>query len=125
MKSQGAHFEVDDAKVDEEARCDGLWALQTNTDLEPMVVSLAYKPLWMIEDLFRTTKSVLETRPVHHQTDRCRSRTGEGEAGPRRVPNRQLLEDVEGTNARTRDPVLSLSEPEGHLKPGDCAIAAP
>ena len=71
LKSQGAHFEVDDAKVEEEARYDGLWALQTNTDLEPMVVALAYKQLWMVEDIFRTMKSVLETRPVYHQTDRC------------------------------------------------------
>ena len=71
LKSQGAHFEIDDAKVDAEARYDGLWALQTNTEFEPMVVALAYKQLWMVEDLFRTMKSVLETRPVYHQTDRC------------------------------------------------------
>lgn len=71
LKSQGAHFDIDDAKVEAEARYDGLWALQTNTDFEPMVVALAYKQLWMVEDLFRTMKSVLETRPVYHQTDRC------------------------------------------------------
>jgi len=71
LKSQGAHFEIDDAKVEEEARYDGLWALQTNTEFEPMVIALAYKHLWMVEDLFRTMKSVLETRPVYHQTDRC------------------------------------------------------
>ncbi len=71
LKSQGAHFAIDEAKVDAEARYDGLWALQTNTAFEPMVVALAYKHLWMVEDLFRTMKSVLETRPVYHQTDRC------------------------------------------------------
>lgn len=71
LKSQGAHFEIDDAKVEEEARYDGVWALQTNTEFEPMVVALAYKQLWMVEDIFRTMKSVLETRPVYHQTDRC------------------------------------------------------
>jgi transposase len=71
LKSQGAHFAVDDAKVADEARYDGLWVLQTNTDLQPMVVALAYKHLWMVEDIFRTMKSALETRPVYHQTDRC------------------------------------------------------
>ncbi len=71
LKSQGAHFEVDDAKVADEARYDGLWVLRTNTTLEPMVVALGYKHLWTVEDLFRTMKSVLETRPVYHRTDRC------------------------------------------------------
>ena len=36
-----------------------------------MVVALAYEQLWMVEALFRSMKSVLETRPVYHQTDRC------------------------------------------------------
>ncbi len=71
LKSQGAHFEIDEAKVEEEARYDGLWVLQTDTDLAPMVVALAYKHLWMVEDIFRTMKAVLETRPVYHHTDRC------------------------------------------------------
>jgi transposase len=71
LKSQGARFEIDEAKVAQEARYDGLWALRTNTDLEPMVVALAYKHLWMVEDLFRSMKSVLETRPIYHKTDRC------------------------------------------------------
>lgn len=71
LKSQGAHFEIDEAKVREEARYDGLWVLRTDTEFEPMVVALAYKHLWMVEDIFRTMKSVLETRPVYHRTDRC------------------------------------------------------
>jgi hypothetical protein len=72
LKSQGAHFAIDDAKVEAEARYDGLWALQTNTEFEPMVVALAYKHLWMVEDLFRTMKSVLETRPVYHRSSTVR-----------------------------------------------------
>ena len=71
LKSRGAHFEVDEAKVDADARYDGLWVLRTDTDFEPMVVALAYKQLWMVEDIFRTMKAVLETRPVYHRTDRC------------------------------------------------------
>ena len=71
LKSQGAHFAIDEAKVEDDARYDGLWVLQTDTEFEPMEVALAYKHLWMVEALFRSMKSVLDTRPVYHQTDRC------------------------------------------------------
>ena len=30
---------------------------------------LSYKNLWTVEDLFRTTKSILETRPIYHKWD--------------------------------------------------------
>jgi transposase len=43
--------------------------LRTDTDLEPLVVALAYKHLWMVEAIFRSMKSVLETRPICHQHD--------------------------------------------------------
>jgi len=32
-------------------------------------VAIAYKNLWIVEDLFRTTKSILETRPIYHKCD--------------------------------------------------------
>jgi hypothetical protein len=69
LKSQGARFTIDDAKVETDARYDGLWVLRTDTDLAPLVVALAYKHLWMVEAIFRSMKSVLETRPVYHQRD--------------------------------------------------------
>jgi Transposase DDE domain len=69
LKSQGARFAIDDAKVASDARYDGLWVLRTDTDLEPLVVALAYKHLWMVEAIFRSMKSVLETRPIYHQHD--------------------------------------------------------
>jgi hypothetical protein len=70
LKVEGPdHFAVDDAAVQADARYDGLWVLRTNTDLEPEVVALSYKHLWMVEDLFRTTKSILETRPIYHKCD--------------------------------------------------------
>lgn len=31
--------------------------------------ALRYKELWMVEQLFRNIKSLLETRPVYHQRD--------------------------------------------------------
>jgi hypothetical protein len=48
---------------------DGKWVLRTNTDLAMEVVALAYKHLWMVEAIFRSMKSLLETRPIYHQKD--------------------------------------------------------
>lgn len=64
-----SHFAVDEARVRADARYDGIWVLRTNTDLENEVVATSYKNLWMVEDLFRTTKSILETRPIYHKCD--------------------------------------------------------
>ncbi len=63
------HFAVDEKRVQQDARFDGVWVLRTNTDLETEVVALSYKNLWMVEDMIRTTKSILETRPIYHKCD--------------------------------------------------------
>jgi hypothetical protein len=60
---------IDEAKIEEEARYDGKWVLRTNTELPADMVTLKYKELWQVEQAFRDMKSVLETRPVFHQTD--------------------------------------------------------
>ena len=65
----GERFTLDEAKVKEEARYDGKWVLQTNLADEPKIIALAYKELWMVEDMFRTMKSILETRPIYHKRD--------------------------------------------------------
>lgn len=65
----GSHFDVDEQLVRDDARFDGIWVLRTNTDLEAEAAALAYKGLWTVEDLFRTTKSILETRPIYHKRD--------------------------------------------------------
>jgi hypothetical protein len=67
--TEGEHFTIDEEKIKEEARYDGKWVLQTNLADEPKIIALAYKELWMVEDLFRTMKSILETRPVYHKRD--------------------------------------------------------
>ena len=70
LKVEGeSHFAVDEDQVEKDARFDGMWVLRTNTDLENEAVALGYKNLWMVEDLFRTTKSILETRPIYHKCD--------------------------------------------------------
>ena len=39
------------------------------TRLPFLSVALAYRQLWRVEAIFRTAKSILETRPIYHQTD--------------------------------------------------------
>jgi hypothetical protein len=68
LKLEGAgHFAVDEQRLAEEARFDGLWVLRTNTDYSTPTVALQYKRLWMIEAMIRATKSILETRPIYHK----------------------------------------------------------
>lgn len=62
-------FKIDEAKVEAEAKYDGLWVLRTNMDLETELVAATYKQLWKVEDLFRTMKSTLSTRPIYHKLD--------------------------------------------------------
>jgi len=70
LKNAGkARFEIDYAKAEEEARYDGKWVLRTSTKLNAEQTALKYKQLWMVEDIFRTTKSILDTRPIWHKCD--------------------------------------------------------
>jgi transposase len=65
----GSGFTIDEAKVQDEARYDGIWVLRTNLTDEAKAIALTYKELWLVEDLFRTMKSILETRPIYHKCD--------------------------------------------------------
>jgi len=67
--TRGEHFTLDEEKIKDEARYDGKWVLQTNLADEPEIIALAYKELWMVENMFRTMKSILETRPIYHKCD--------------------------------------------------------
>jgi len=70
LKVEGnSHFAIDEAKLAEEARYDGTWVLRTNTALPTAEVALQYKKLWMVEQWFRTCKSLLDTRPIFHHCD--------------------------------------------------------
>lgn len=69
LRVKGKHFEVDEAKLKREARYDGLWVLRTNTAMPVAQVALRYKELWMVERLFRDTKTLLKTRPIFHKRD--------------------------------------------------------
>jgi hypothetical protein len=65
----GGAFQIDEAKVKQDARFDGKWVLQTDTDFPAEEVALRYKDLLLVEDAFRTMKSILETRPIYHKCD--------------------------------------------------------
>jgi hypothetical protein len=67
--SDSPGFQIDEAKVAEDARYDGKWVLRTNTDLDSAEVALQYKQLWMVEQWFRSCKSLLQTRPIFHRCD--------------------------------------------------------
>jgi hypothetical protein len=70
LHSEGPKFTIDEAKVKWEERFDGKWVLQT--DLEELTAeetALQYKQLWMVEEMFRTVKTLLETRPIFHKCD--------------------------------------------------------
>jgi len=69
IKIQEKHFAIDEDKIRSEAHYDGKWVLRTNTELSAKDVALKYKLLWMVEQMFRTTKSILETRPIWHKCD--------------------------------------------------------
>jgi transposase len=69
LRTQGRRFTLDESKIKAEARMDGKWVLRTNTALETAEVALKYKQLWMVEAIFRSAKSLLETRPVFHRCD--------------------------------------------------------
>jgi transposase len=69
LRAGGKQFAVDEDKIKEEARYDGKWVLTTNTDLAAREVALKYKQLWMVEEVFRSMKSLLDTRPIFHKCD--------------------------------------------------------
>jgi hypothetical protein len=41
--------------------------LRTNTIYNAETVAHVYKALWTVEAIFRTAKSILETRPIYHK----------------------------------------------------------
>src|SRR5574337_991021 len=69
MNPHGDGFAIDRAKVEEDQKFDGVFVLQTNARLSPLEAMLVYKQLWTVERTFRTTKSLLDTRPIYHKLD--------------------------------------------------------
>jgi transposase len=65
----GGGFVIDRAKIEADARFDGLFVLRTNTKITALQVVLRYRNLLAVEDAFKTAKALLATRPIFHKTD--------------------------------------------------------
>jgi len=66
---EGDGFTIDAAKVEAEARFDGIFVLRTNTKLTALQVVLRYRNLLAVEEGFLAAKTLLATRPIFHRTD--------------------------------------------------------
>jgi transposase len=70
LSTQGPKFTIDEEKVKWEERFDGKWVLQTDLEeLSAEETAWQYKQLWLVEEMFRTVKTLLETRPIFHKCD--------------------------------------------------------
>ncbi|MBC8549863.1 MAG: IS1634 family transposase [Candidatus Brocadiales bacterium] len=69
LKVQRGSVSINTDKIKSEERFDGKWVLRTNTKLSAAQVALKYKELWQVEHIFRSMKSLLDTRPIYHQRD--------------------------------------------------------
>jgi len=70
LKIEGdGHFLIDEKQVALEECYDGLFVLRSDTDHDAETIARVYKMLWMVEDTFRTAKSIMETRPIFHKCD--------------------------------------------------------
>ena len=58
---------IDTKKIAAEARYDGKFMIRINISLPSDEVAMQYKRLLLVEQFFRATKSLLETRPTFHQ----------------------------------------------------------
>lgn len=63
-------YELDQARIEAEARFDGFATIATNAQIDPLEALSRYHDLYKIEHTFRTFKSHLEARPMFHWTDK-------------------------------------------------------
>ena len=62
-------FEIDPGKLADEARYDGIFVLRTNANITPLQAVLRYRDLIQVEQLFRSAKALMRTRPIYHSSD--------------------------------------------------------
>ena len=61
---------IDQDKIREDEKWDGLKGYLTNTDLSRQAVIEQYHGLWQVERAFRISKGTLEARPIFHFTEK-------------------------------------------------------
>lgn len=66
--SDNVQIFINEEKIREDAKWDGLKGYLTNTDLSAQEVYRQYSELWVIERAYRVTKGTLELRPMFHFT---------------------------------------------------------
>jgi transposase len=67
LKVEGAsRVTLDEDKISDDSRWDGLHGVVTNSSLDPIEVLSRYNELWNVEAAFRVTKHDLKVRPVYH-----------------------------------------------------------
>lgn len=70
LKSEGRGcLTIDPAKVEADARFDGLFVPRTDTELIPIEVMLRYQQLLVVEQTCRTANHSTETRPIYQRLD--------------------------------------------------------
>lgn len=65
-------FERDPGRIEDEAALDGIYVIRTTVPKEKMTAEAAveaYKNLSQVERAFRSTKTDLDVRPLHHHTE--------------------------------------------------------
>ncbi len=67
--SDARAFEIDPGKLADEARYDGVFVLRTNARLTPLQAVLRYRDLIRVEQLFKSAKALMRTRPIYHSAD--------------------------------------------------------
>jgi transposase len=66
--SGDVHVAINQEKINDDEKWDGLKGYLTNTDLSAKEVCNQYNGLWVIERAYRITKGTLEMRPMFHFT---------------------------------------------------------
>jgi transposase len=68
--SENVRVEINQEKINEDEKWDGLKGYITNTELSAQAVYEQYSGLWQVENAFRVTKGKIELRPMFHFTPR-------------------------------------------------------
>jgi hypothetical protein len=69
-KLKSGELRIDKSAIRRYAKRDGLWVIRSNDEtLSAEDLALAYKQLMRVEECWRTMKSGLELRPMHHRTE--------------------------------------------------------
>lgn len=70
LKPQGGRrYTIDAERVAAAARFDGVYVLRTNASASSLEIALRYRQRGLVEEIFRTAKSLLATRPIFHKCD--------------------------------------------------------